>query len=172
MFGHIWTCMGRPSLTISLSPAAAPHSDSELCLFMKFLKANTGISLPEIPECEHRSAPKILGSKPPARRRSDCHVQHEEPEVPAPTLGDRTAKICPVPKFWCRIPVPSAGIQWQHQGGSAGCLSRSLAVAAVTRSRQRVLQPLPCSISISQGCTSREPGRKPGKLELYSWCCH
>lgn len=157
-FGHIWTAWGD-------SPWAF-HFLQQQPLILAL-----ALPVPEIPEGKHRSAPRMLGSDPTGRGRSDWDVQHEEPE-PCSSLWRQDSKSMPSAQILVKNSCWGAGIQWQHQGKSAGCLSRSLAVAAVTRSRQGVLQPLPCSTSISQGCTSRELGRKPGKLELYSWCCH
>lgn len=76
----------------------------------------------------------MLGSDPTGRRRSDCHVQYEELEVPAPVFGD-SKKACPVPKFWWRIPVQvlgcsdstKEGAQLPQQEPGSGCSDKEQA---------------------------------------------
>lgn len=132
------------------------------------------LPVPAIPVGKHRSAPRTLGSDPAGRRRSASAAQHkEESEAPAPTFRAKgAAQARPVPECWWKIRVEVLDHGGSAKQGVQTAWAGAQQTAAVGRSGQWVVQPLPCSISISQSCTTRELGGKPGILELYSWCCH
>lgn len=127
-----------------------------------------------IPVGKHRSVPRMLGSDPVGRTRSAYAAQHEEEsEVHAPAFRAKAAaQAHPVPECRWKIRIQVLGYGGSTKQGAQAAWAGARQPAAVGRSGQRVVQPHPCSISILQGCTTREPGRKPGNLELYSWCCH